>query len=102
MIYRLPVIKSLLTFFMRIYLWYFITFRRDKLKVALMKRTEIDLDCKDCGLCCAEQACVAYDKKTKLCRIWKYADYNCKMYPLFEWQIKNRSFYKKCKYRWLK
>lgn len=78
------------------------TFNRKELKKSLMDRKEIvEKDCSDCGVCCKDSGCVAYDPATKLCKIWKYADYQCKMFPLFKWQIEFRKEVKKvCKYSW--
>ena len=84
-------------FFSDLYIFIMINFFRDKVKKSLSLRKEKGLpNCQDCGLCCKH--CVAYDHETGLCRIWYDADYRCKKYPLFPFQIKR--FGDKCRYYW--
>jgi hypothetical protein len=78
-------------------------FMRGVIKRSLSKREELFNSnyCAKCGICCNAFNCPALNKKTKLCRIWKYADYSCKVYPFFKCQIdKDEEMKKYCRYYW--
>ena len=96
------IIRKLLNFYFKFRTFWILNFDRTKLKQSLLERQEKSgIDCAKCGACCLENGCKAFDKKTKLCKIWKYADFQCKAGMFFWYELEFRKEVKKvCKYSW--
>lgn len=78
-------------------------FIRSIVKKGLSERKELfDINyCMECGICCNANNCPAFDTKTKLCTIWGYTDYSCRVSPLFRYEIDiNKDMRKYCRYYW--
>ena len=97
----ISIIKSLKDKFR---IFFLLNFRRDLVKKSLLLRKEknvLEDYCIKCQECC--KGCPALSEKG--CKIWKDADWRCRTFPIFEFQLKRMIQKKpkvesKCKYYW--
>lgn len=100
--------------FCKFWVIYIIWIKKTRIREILLERKEKKHPkCLECGLCCwdyknyktpnAFNKCIAYDEKTRKCRLWKYRYITrCGLFPIHPIQLQITNLRDKCRYYWEK